>query len=90
MTKEEATAKITELQAKLDISKTQWYDIYAKGVLLKAPEASRRNVDPGRHPAQTVQSGGCSRLSGIHSLGIGEQENLFCGGQKEPITGPLS
>ncbi|MDD4603987.1 MAG: hypothetical protein PHF97_09305 [Bacteroidales bacterium] len=39
MTKEQATAKITELQAKLDISKTQWYDIYAKGILLKAPKA---------------------------------------------------
>ena len=39
MTREQATAKITELQAKLDISKTQWYDIYAKGILLKAPKA---------------------------------------------------
>ncbi|HNW75143.1 MAG TPA: hypothetical protein PKN44_16050, partial [Bacteroidales bacterium] len=39
LTREAATAKTIELQAKLDISKTQWYDIYAKGVLLKAPQA---------------------------------------------------
>jgi len=39
MTKEEASAKITELQAKLDISKTQWYDIYARGILKQAPKA---------------------------------------------------
>jgi hypothetical protein len=38
-TKDQAAQKITELQARLDISKTQWYDIYAKGVLLKAPLA---------------------------------------------------
>lgn len=39
MTNEEATATIAALQAKVDISKTQWYDIYAKGVLHKAPVA---------------------------------------------------
>jgi len=39
MTKEEATAKITALQAKVAISKTQWYDIYAMGILLKTSVA---------------------------------------------------
>lgn len=39
MTKEEATAKITALQAKVAISKTQWYDIYAMGILPKASVA---------------------------------------------------
>lgn len=45
MTKEEAAAKITELQAKLDISKTQWYDIYALGILPKAPVADSMIVE---------------------------------------------
>jgi hypothetical protein len=33
MTKAEAAAKITALQAQVAISKTQWYDIYALGIL---------------------------------------------------------
>jgi len=39
MTKEEATVKITALQAKVAISKTQWYDIYAMGILQGATKA---------------------------------------------------
>lgn len=39
MTKEQAAAKINELQAKLDISKTQWYDIYSLGILKQAAKA---------------------------------------------------
>lgn len=39
MTKEESTVKITALQAKVAISKTQWYDIYATGILQGATKA---------------------------------------------------
>jgi len=40
ITKEQAEKKIASLDSQLNIIQTQWYDIYAKGVVKTAPEAA--------------------------------------------------
>jgi hypothetical protein len=69
--------KSQELQAKLDIVTTQWYDISARGVVLGAPEAGNLLKDA----RQAITAGDTDKASGL----LGKAEVLLNAYSKQDL-----